>query len=307
MATLSVTLISIHAPARGATKCRICTRCTARDFNPRTREGCDPSGCPHCFSPTYFNPRTREGCDATNTGDWSAAIVISIHAPARGATKWGFNQVYRWDISIHAPARGATLHSVIFTEAVTDFNPRTREGCDGSGDVQDPAPGNFNPRTREGCDQGGKFIGRFYSHFNPRTREGCDTNAAVLSFQKWISIHAPARGATFCVLYKVIIFPISIHAPARGATVTNSQASNLAVDFNPRTREGCDRAGRLADAFCQIRFQSTHPRGVRRAGNDEKINLRSISIHAPARGATAIFTKFFIFLTAFLPILRSFF
>ena len=190
------------------------------------------------------------------------------------------------------------MHSVIFTEAVTDFNPRTREGCDGSGDVQDPAPGNFNPRTREGCDQGGKFIGRFYSHFNPRTREGCDTNAAVLSFKNGFqSTHREG-----CDLLRIV-------------------QSNYFSNFNPRTREGCDgykfssikpgsgfqsthprgvRPGRqIGRCILQIRFQSTHPRGVRRAGNDEKINLRSISIHAPARGATAIFTNFSFFLQLF--------
>ena len=57
----------------------------------------------------YFNPRTREGCDYFADIDAAAAAEISIHAPARGATKrivWT-----AWestDISIHAPARGAT-------------------------------------------------------------------------------------------------------------------------------------------------------------------------------------------------------
>ncbi|VDA99914.1 hypothetical protein S1OALGB6SA_988 [Olavius algarvensis spirochete endosymbiont] len=34
-------------------------------------------------------------------------------------------------------------------------------------------------------------------------------------------------------------------------------------------------------------FQSTHPRGVRQQRNGLKINLAGVSIHAPARGATA--------------------
>ena len=33
-----------------------------------------------------FNPRTREGCDATQYDQLKANITISIHAPARGAT-----------------------------------------------------------------------------------------------------------------------------------------------------------------------------------------------------------------------------
>ena len=78
-------------------------------------------------------------------------------------------------------------------------------------------------------------------HFNPRTRVGCDyaTNGY---FKSWdISIHAPAWGAT-CALI-----------------CTNCSASN----FNPRTRVGCDVpiSAELSDA---LKFQSTHPRGVRR-------------------------------------------
>ena len=36
------------------------------------------------------------------------AILISIHAPARGATARIWNEWFRDEISIHAPARGAT-------------------------------------------------------------------------------------------------------------------------------------------------------------------------------------------------------
>ena len=35
----------------------------------------------------------------------------------------------------------------------SDFNPRTREGCDGTTDERAGSGPNFNPRTREGCDQ----------------------------------------------------------------------------------------------------------------------------------------------------------
>ena len=38
--------------------------------------------------------------------------MISIHAPARGATKLAFKRNGRWEISIHAPARGATYEEL---------------------------------------------------------------------------------------------------------------------------------------------------------------------------------------------------
>ena len=55
----------------------------------------------------YFNPRSREG------SDFSAANMyvckrISIHAPARGATRQRDRARKQQPISIHAPARGAT-------------------------------------------------------------------------------------------------------------------------------------------------------------------------------------------------------
>ena len=56
---------------------------------------------------TDFNPRSREGSDAALKLIRDNEI-ISIHAPARGATSTaGSDQDAIW-ISIHAPARGAT-------------------------------------------------------------------------------------------------------------------------------------------------------------------------------------------------------
>ena len=57
-----------------------------RDFNPRTRMGCDP--CKAFLSPELynFNPRTRVGCDGGSYLLRVKARDISIHAPAWGAT-----------------------------------------------------------------------------------------------------------------------------------------------------------------------------------------------------------------------------
>ena len=107
----------------------------------------------------------------------------------------------------------------------------------------------------------------------------------------YISIHAPARGATPLLLCITLGYRISIHAPARGAT-GHPQQSCL--------------AGWI--------FQSTLPRGERRRtgilpASREYFNPRSregsdctdgsyrcckccISIHAPARGATAFIDIF---------------
>ena len=132
----------------------------------------------------------------------------------------------------------------------------------------------------------------------------------VISF---ISIHAPARGAT---LYSTVVSVdntvISIHAPARGATRGSCRAFCALAHFNPRTREGCDGNGNGKGTKKQefqsthprgvrrlIRpnygqkspFQSTHPRGVRPSFSSLLSPLLYISIHAPARGATVFFCK----------------
>ena len=56
--------------------------------------------------------------------------------------------------------------------------------------------------------------------------------------------------------------------------------------FNPRTHTGCDLK---ADwfAFGALKFQSTHPHGVRPLHNSISLIAPHVSIHAPTRGATA--------------------
>ena len=56
-------------------------------------------------------------------------------------------------------------------------------------------------------------------YFNPRSREGSDDRRGGNKTRgDRISIHAPARGATYGPPEFVERVQISIHAPARGAT-----------------------------------------------------------------------------------------
>ena len=127
--TILTNKVSIHAPVWGATLCRGLRQRnyvfqsthpygvrhivngigfeTAR-FNPRTRMGCDGTGCDgqlraehvsihapvwgatsiiiYCYMiDTSFNPRTRMGCDNL-TKIYSENGLVSIHAPVWGAT-----------------------------------------------------------------------------------------------------------------------------------------------------------------------------------------------------------------------------
>ena len=101
------------------------------DFNPRSREGSDFVAASQPFNPVYFNPRSREGSDLADS-EKEKLTIISIHAPARGATSEYFNYNPEIGISIHAPARGATIRN--YNNLITryNFNPRSREGSDNS-------------------------------------------------------------------------------------------------------------------------------------------------------------------------------
>ena len=145
-------IISIHAPARGATAILPPLLLCSSNFNPRSREGSDEHATDTDNAPGYFNPRSREGSDAISEQQAQSAR-ISIHAPARGATVQYHVVLLRADISIHAPARGATYTCLersslrmlfqstlprgerrsansICQGLITYFNPRSREGSD---------------------------------------------------------------------------------------------------------------------------------------------------------------------------------
>ena len=124
--------------------------------------------------------------------------IVSIHAPAWGATKSSFGCRGSSAVSIHAPSWGATR------SGREQYRDRSR----------------FNPRTRVGCDA--HIAERIGEHvgFNPRTRVGCDWYEQAVAAGYKVSIHAPAWGATANTGEKQKSPVVSIHAPAWGATKT---------------------------------------------------------------------------------------
>jgi len=99
--------VSIHAPARGATRAVL---------------------FPRQIMAVSIHAPARGATWMVLT----LAMVswVSIHAPARGATRYVRPLLVTDDVSIHAPARGATAinRSPCFRDA--RFNPRAREGRD---------------------------------------------------------------------------------------------------------------------------------------------------------------------------------
>ena len=100
--------------------------------------------------------------------------------------------------------------------------------------------------------------------FNPRTRVGCDERCSR------------------CRGYRT---GVSIHAPAWGATLRPCGSWRKTRCFNPRTRVGCDVFPQFM-GYGALQFQSTHPRGVRHLNVGTASFNNTVSIHAPAWGAT---------------------
>ena len=97
-------------------------------FNPRSREGSDSLAVTERPSDTRFNPRSREGSDAASrTG--IQAFMVSIHAPARGATHRSSSQP-RVRVFQSTLPRGERPAETRFCQGLCRFNPRSREGSD---------------------------------------------------------------------------------------------------------------------------------------------------------------------------------
>ncbi len=79
--------VSIHAPAGGATLFEDFDSLLFQRFNPRARRGRDQERFLELYNVRRFNPRARRGRDNQSTSRGNPANIVSIHAPAGGATK----------------------------------------------------------------------------------------------------------------------------------------------------------------------------------------------------------------------------
>ena len=211
-----------------------------------------------------FNPRAREGRDFRRFMRSLSFVLVSIHAPARGATCVGA--------------------SILYFEEFQSTRPRgARRSCSSS---KRRSFNSFNPRAREGRDLRSPSLSFTIFCFNPRAREGRDVCFRVHTHITNVSIHAPARGATcrdqaqsimiacfnpraregrdFSERFSFDFLRVSIHAPARGATAGNADCvPQSVVSIHAPARGATPR-----------RLWTRSP-------------AHSVSIHAPARGATS--------------------
>ena len=168
-------------------------------------------------------------------------------------------------VSIHAPARGATFWLASRRRYILCFNPRAREGRDDNSASSHRKCGRFNPRAREGRDPCGsppQGVLRLFQSTRPRGARPRRN-----------------RGHACTTVFQ--------STRPRGARRQHLPTTASRVRFNPRAREGRDRA-KLTGKDTYPLFQSTRPRGARLASLIIYMRNINVSIHAPARGATVV-------------------
>ena len=143
----------------------------------------------------------------------------------------------------------------------------------------------FNPRSREGSDDRRPPLFNIQRYFNPRSREGSDFLVLICFLSMKISIHAPAKGATeiraSCAKFST--FQSTLPRRERQYALLEITQSVIFQSTLPRReRHGIKT---ITDAFAE--FQSTLPRRERLLPEHRLHRLLQISIHAPAKGATA--------------------
>ena len=191
-------------------------------------------------------------------------------------------------VSIHAPLRGATFPLVAVSSTVDGFNPRTPAGCDDreGAKSRSPRPVSIHAPLR------GATTTRWTSApnttcFNPRTPAGCDVGCLLNSPRSFLFQSTHPCGVRLLQNQADDCEPqlVSIHAPLRGATFPLVAVSSTVDGFNPRTPAGCDTkwAG-IVNAI--LGFNPRTPAGCDRIAPCTSYQETEVSIHAPLRGAT---------------------
>ena len=166
---------------------------------------------------------------------------ISIHAPAKGATqRFVLSSTFCTKFQSTLPRRERPI-ALSAASGVSDFNPRSREGSDVQSLLHRPRSQLFQstlPRRERPSWLWLVFRLMAFQSTLPRRERRHELWKILICF--YISIHAPAKGATRGYVHGADAACISIHAPAKGATVDQYQRLRSINHFNPRSREGSD-------------------------------------------------------------------
>ena len=165
-----------------------------------------------------FNPRTRMGCDCSGCHK-QCHCQVSIHAPAWGATK-AMSRCTTLLCFNPRTRMGCDECQISSGIGERRFNPRTRMGCDIPCIATLLVPAGFNPRTRMGCDSDAELIKTLQTKFQSTHPHGVRHNVPSRFLNRTVSIHAPAWGATPLLLSDDML-PVFQSTHPHGVRLTN--------------------------------------------------------------------------------------
>jgi len=210
-------IVSIHAPAWGATWEHVSAVCLDVGFNPRARVGRDIRATAQAIQCRCFNPRARVGRDFPPSS--THRHRQSFNPRARVGRDGEVGTLVRFGaVSIHAPAWGATTPAVAMLPFALFQSTRPRGARP------------WTPAFRSAL-----------TSFNPRARVGRDVRASSCVLSCGVSIHAPAWGATATALDQGVLGQFQSTRP-RGARPLHTGEARGRTCFNPRARVGRDGA-----------------------------------------------------------------
>ena len=189
--------ISILAPAWGGRPARISALFIAALFQFSPLRGGRLHGVVIVFGHLLISILAPARGATGMAANFTKTTLISILAPARGATTHSPLDSYVLTISILAPARGATWCIMMVHQMKGISIPAPTRGATSSILSSVLLNPYFNSRARVGGDFAGRLCTSGHPYFNSRPRTGGDLDDDGPTLRKRISIPAPARGATY--------------------------------------------------------------------------------------------------------------
>ena len=226
--------------------------------------------------PRGERPRSRRIC-------WRLS-VSSIHAPRVGSDDGKSILIASYRVSIHAPRVGSDLICTRTFLAAFGFNPRSPRG-----ERRLTAPEySVVPAFQSTLPAGERRISTPGARsVNPVSIHAPRVGAILTLLFDWtvfVSIHAPAWGATRSPLLRMGSLSVSIHAPRVGS---DGRCKPVRCSTFHSTLPAWGATSKSVPLDVAVRFQSTLPAWgatMQLSGAPPKI---VVSIHAPAWGATA--------------------
>ena len=260
-------VVSIHAPARGATFAMQRAEIRSK-FQSTHPHGVRPNKSVRVKHVSLFQSTHPHG--VRRIGNITIPKIVKFQSThphgVRHLADLAVKQ--RGQVSIHAPARGATHFSVDkdFVGLFQSTHPHGVRRINSStlrrrSEFQSTHPHGVRPMLLS--------IKIKTESFNPRTRTGCDVVQRNLLEIAEVSIHAPARGATWLDAIDERQEDMFQSTHPHGVRQHSCQHSEIVEVFQSTHPHGVRQVG-FPQVQQAIVFQSTHPHGVRLTFNNSK-------------------------------------